>query len=73
MINLTGTLKERLNEAIRLSYTDVTEKELEHFRSVYEKAKIELLPSAVEFYKRYCGVFRNHHLVLNKPEYNNDV
>ena len=73
MIELTGTLKERLDEAIRLSYTDVTKNELAHFRSVYKKAKIELLLSAVEFYKRYGGVFRNYHLVLSKPEYNNDV
>ena len=73
MIELIGTLKERLNEAIRLSYTDVTQEELEHFRSVYEQAKIELLPSAVEFYKQYGGVFRNYHLVVSKPEYNHDV
>ena len=73
MIELTGTLKERLDEAIRLSYTDVSEEELEHFRSVYEKAKIELLPSAVEFYKQYGGIFRNYYLVLSKPEYNKDI
>ena len=31
MIELTGTLKERLDEAIRLAYTDVNEEELKHY------------------------------------------
>lgn len=73
MIELTGTLKERLDKAIRLAYTEVCEEELKHFRSVYEKAQIHLLPSAEAFYRQYGGVFRKYYLVLNDPKYNRDV
>ena len=66
MIALTGTLKERLDEAIRLAYTEVSEEELKHFRSIYEKAQIHLLPSAEAFFRKY-------YLVLNDPKYNRDV
>ena len=73
MITLTGTLKERLDQAIRLSNREVSTEEIEHFRYIYDKAGIRLLPSAVEFYRQYGGVFRKHYLVLNKPEYNREV
>lgn len=73
MIELKGTLKERLDEAIRLAYTEVNEEELNHFRSIYEKAQIHLLPSAEAFYRQYGGVFRKHYMVLTNPIYNRDV
>ena len=73
MLELTGTLKERLDEAIRLAHTDVTEEELAHFRSLYAKAKIPLLPSAEAFYRQYGGVFRNHYIVLTDAQFNKDV
>jgi hypothetical protein len=50
-IELTGTKKERLDEAFRLAYTDVSNQELDHFREVYEKVGIRLLPIAERLYK----------------------
>ena len=55
MIELTGSLKERLDEAIRLAHTDVSDEEIEHFRSLYKKAQIPLLPSAEDFYNSTFG------------------
>ncbi|MCR5813970.1 MAG: hypothetical protein K6G15_05725 [Desulfovibrio sp.] len=73
MIELSGTLKERLDEAIRLARTEVSEEELARFCRAYEKAKIPLLPSAIAFYKRYGGVFREYYLVLSDSRFNRDV
>lgn len=73
MIELTGSLKQRIDEAIRLAHTDVSDEELEHFRSLYKKAQIPLLPSAEDFYKHYGGVFRNYYIVLTNPEFNKEV
>ena len=50
MIELSGTLIERLNEAIRLVCTPVSEKEVAGFIALYEKAGIELLPSAIDYF-----------------------
>lgn len=72
-IELTGTKKERLDEAFRLAYTDVSNQELDHFREVYEKVGIRLLPAAERLYKHYGGVFRNHYIELDEPIYNNDI
>ncbi|MBQ6492601.1 MAG: hypothetical protein IJI92_01865 [Erysipelotrichaceae bacterium] len=72
MIRLNGTLKERLDQAIRMSYTGVTSIEFNHFRHIYSTAGIRLLPSAEEFFKHYGGVFRNYYLVLSDPSYNDD-
>lgn len=73
MIELTGTLKERLDQAIRLTHAEVSEEELVHFRDIYRKAGIALLPSAEEFYRQYGGVFRKQYLFLDEPRYNRDV
>ena len=73
VIELTGTRKERIDEAFNLAYTDVSDQELEHFREVYKKVGITLLPSAERLYKQYGGVFRNHYIELDKAEYNKDV
>lgn len=72
-IELTGTKKERINEAFRLAYTVVSDQELGHFREVYEKVGIPLLPAAERVYKRYGGVFRHHYIELDEPVYNNDI
>ena len=58
VIELTGTKKERIDEAFRLAYNEVSNQALEHFREVYEKVGIRLLPSAERLYKQYGGVFR---------------
>ena len=73
MIELCGTRRERLDQAIRLAYTEVSEAELEHFRAMYRKAGIALLPAAEALYRRYGGVFRKQYLFLDDPVYNRDV
>jgi hypothetical protein len=73
VIELSGTKKERIAEAFRLAYTDVSDQELQHFREVYEKVGIRLLPAAERLYEQYGGVFRNYYLELDEPIYNNDV
>ena len=73
IIELSGTKKERIAEAFRLAYTDVSDQELEHFREVYEKVGIRLLPAAERLYEQYGGVFRNYSLELDEPVYNNDI
>jgi len=57
-IELVGTREERWEQAIRLAYSDVTEKALGNFYSVYKEAGITPLPTAVELYKKYGGVFK---------------
>ena len=73
MIELTGTKKERIEQAIRLAHTEVREDELAHFRETYRKVGIPLLPSAEAFYRKYGGVFRKQYLFLDDPKYNRDV
>ncbi len=73
VIELTGTKKERIDEAFRLAYTDVNDRQLEHFREIYKKVGILLLPAAERLYKRYGGMFRDHYIELDAPEYNNDI
>lgn len=73
VIELSGTRLERIEEAFRRAYTDVSEQEIEHFHEVYEKAGIPLLPAAERLYERYGGVFRNHYIELDEPIYNNDI
>ncbi|MBO4336409.1 MAG: hypothetical protein J5846_11375 [Desulfovibrio sp.] len=73
MIELTGTLKERLDTAIYLTYTNVSEAELEHFRYIYKKAQIPLLPAAEEFYRQYGGVLKNYYIVLTNSEFNREI
>ena len=73
MIRLSGTLMERLDEALRLTNTGVSEESLDRFRRVYDIAQIPLLPSALDFYKAYGGVFREQYLVLRDAIYNGEV
>ena len=73
VVELTGTKKERIDEAFRLAYNEVSDQALEHFREVYEKVGIRLLPSAERLYKQYGGVFRNHYIELDEPVYNSDI
>lgn len=73
MIELSGTLIERLNEAIRLVCTPVSEKELAGFIALYEKAGIELLPSAIDYFKQYGGAYRNSYIMLTDPKRNKDI
>ena len=65
-IELTGTKKKRIDEAFRLAYTDVSDQEIKHFREVYEKVGIRLLPAAERLYEQYGGVFRNHYIELDE-------
>ena len=57
MIELKGTLIERLNEAVRLVCTPVSEEEVAGFIALYKKAGVELLPSAIDYFKQYGGAY----------------
>ena len=72
MIELQGTLKERLDKAIELVSTEVTEEEIENFKNIYEKANIKLSQAAIDFYKKYGGVYRNKYVFLNDPTFNKE-
>ena len=73
MLELTGTLKERLDQAIRLSNAGVTEEQVLHFREVYKKAQIPLLPAAEAFYVKYGGVFKKGYIALADPRYKKEI
>ena len=73
MIELKGTLKERLDEAIRLANAGVTEEEIRLFRENYQKAGVKLLPSAEAFFIKYGGVFKYHYMVLTDARYNGEI
>lgn len=73
MIELQGTLIERLEQAISLVCSEVTNEEIERFYAIYEKAGIKPSPSAVEFFKKYGGAYRNRHIVLPDPKRNRDI
>ena len=73
VIELNGTKKERIAKAFQLAYTDVSDQKISHFKEAYEKVGILLLPSAERLYKQYGGVFRNHYIELDEPQYNGDV
>ena len=72
MIELQGTLKERLEKAIELVSTEVTKEEIENFKNIYEKANIKLSQAAIDFYKKYGGVYRNKYVLLNDPTFNKE-
>ena len=71
MIELTGTLLERLEQAVRLVCTEVSQEEVDGFIALYRKAGVKLLPSAIEFFKQYGGAYRNSYIMLTDPKYNN--
>ena len=73
LIELSGTKIERIAQAVRLAYTDVSDQEIKHFEEVYEKLGIRLLPAAKRLYTQYGGVFRNHYIELDEPQYNGDI
>lgn len=57
MIKLQGTLIERLETAVALVCADVTDKQMEHFRYIYEQAGIKPSAAAIEFFGKYGGGF----------------
>ncbi len=73
MIELKGTLKEKVEEAVRLVCTEVSEEEVAGFIQLYEKAGVKLLPSAIEFFKQYGGAYRNDYIMLKDPTFNNEI
>ncbi len=73
MIELKGTLKERLEKAVSLVCTEVTEEEVAGVISLYEKAGIKLLPSAIDFFRQYGGAYRSSYIMLKDPAYNTDI
>ncbi len=73
MIELQGTLIERLEQAINLVCSEVTNEEAEHFLRIYEKAGITPSLSAVEFFKKYGGAYRDNYIVLPDSKHNKDI
>ncbi len=73
MVGLKGSLRERLEEAVRLVCTEVSEDEVAGFIALYEKAGVKLLPSAVDFFKQYGGAYRNSYIMLKDPKFNKEV
>ena len=73
MIELKGTLLERLEEAIRLIGTKVTEEEIALFYRLYEQAGIRLTRPAIDFFKQYGGSYRNKYIVLTRREFNKEI
>lgn len=73
MIELKGTLIERLEEAVKLVCSEVTNEEIERFREIYENAGIKPSLSALEFFKKYGGAYRDSYIMLPDPKYNTDI
>ena len=73
MIELKGTLKERIDEALRLVCTPVTEEEVADFCKLYQKANVKLLPSAIDFFRKYGGFYRNSYIILKDATFNKEI
>lgn len=73
MIELQGTLLERLEQAVTLVCSEVTDEEIERFMDIYEKAGIKPSLAAVEFFKKYGGAYRENYIMLPDPKHNTDI
>ena len=73
MIELTGTLKERVEEAVRLVCTEISQEEIDNFCALYEKAGIKLFSASIDFFKKYGGAYRNSYIVLEDSRYNKEI
>lgn len=73
MIELKGTLTERLEAALSLVCAKVTEEQMEHFRDIYEQAGIKPSDAAAEFFGRYGGAYRENYIMLPDAKYNKAI
>ena len=73
MIEVKGSLKERIDEAVRLVCAPVSEEEVASFVAFYEKASIRLLPSAIEFFRKYGGFYHGSYIMLKDPTFNKEI
>ena len=73
MIELQGTLIERLEQAVNLVCSEVTDEEFNHFLQIYENAGIKPSLSAIDFFKKYGGAYRDNYIMLPNPKYNADI
>ena len=73
MIEVKGSLKERIDEAVRLVCAPVSEEKVAAFVALYEKASIRLLPSAIEFFRKYGGFYHDSYIMLKDPTFNKDL
>lgn len=73
MTELQGTLIERLEQAVKLVCSEVTDEETERFYEIYEKAGIKPSLAAVEFFKKYGGAYRDNYIMLPDPKRNSDI
>ena len=73
MTELKGKLLERLKQAVQLVCSEVTNEEIERFLGIYENAGIKPSLSAVEFFKKYGGAYRENYIMLPDPKHNTDI
>lgn len=73
MIELQGTLTERMEKAVALVCDEVTDAQVVHFHDIYTKAGISLSDAAVKFFKTYGGAYRSSYIVLSDPRYDQAV
>lgn len=73
MIELQGTLIERLEMAVQLVCADTTDEQMQHFHDIYEKAGVRPSAAAAEFFRKYGGAYRENYIMLPEPKYNKAV
>lgn len=73
MMELQGTLIERLEQAVDMVCAKVTNEEIERFYKIYENAGIKPSLSAVDFFKKYGGAYRDYYIMLPDPKHNTDI
>lgn len=72
MKKLTGTLRQRIDEAIRLTRSAVNDEQCTCFCKFYAEAGEELLPAAISFYRNYGNCFKKHCFVFENSGYNKE-
>lgn len=72
MIELKGSLRERIDDAMRLASETVGSEEWNRFTALYAEAKVMLLSSAEDFYRKYGGAFSQMGFAFEDSGYNKE-
>lgn len=72
MKKLTGSLRQRINEAIQLTHSAVDDEQCACFCKFYAEAGEEQLPAAMSFYRNYGNCFKKLCFVFENPGYNKE-
>lgn len=73
MIELHGTLFEKLEQAIDMVCTEVTNEEIERFYVIYKNAGIKPSLAAVNFFKKLGGAYKDNYIMLPDPKHNAEI